>query len=304
MLHNILILFIFSLVPSMVQAKIVDRIVAVVNDEIITLSDLRVAQKKMDQKVLPKDLLNALIEDKLTRQLVKKLRLTPETEEVESQINAILKQQGLTRKELLEFLKNRGLTYKEYQQNIQKSMENERLLEREIKSSINIKEQDIRSYYYSHIKDVTSKKTYHIRQLFFSIEPPHDFETQKAMSNKAYEESKKGKSLDQIAKDIGDTASISDLGFIEEVDLNDQFKNTINLLEVNQISRPVVTKAGIHILELKAIKEEKSKDFSEAKNDIQKILYEKEFKKILTRWLKTKKEQAHIKIFPLKKELP
>jgi len=40
------------------------------------------------------------------------------------------------------------------------------------------------------------------------------------------------------------------------------------------------------------------------RDDIQKILYEKAFKKILARYLKTKKEEAHIKTFPLKKELP
>lgn len=301
MCFKILILFIFLLFFPVhpADAKIIDRIVAVVNNDIITLSDLNNFKKKVPASVPQKEMLDALIEDKLLRQLIKKHHLVPEKEEVEAQINAILKHQGLSRQELHQFLKNRGLTYKDYRENIQKNMENERLLDREIKSSINIKDEDIRSYYYSHVKDNANVSTYHLRQLFFPAETKSEKEQKMKFANKASAEAKKKipfeKILEQFSGESGG-ASIEDLGLMSEDDLIPPLKEAVKKLRIKEVSPPVVTPAGIHLMELLEVKKQEAQSFSEAKESIQKILYENEFKKILSRWIKAKKEEAYIKI--------
>ena len=289
-----LLVFFFSLLTT-ANSKIVDRIVAIINDEIITQSELRESQKNI----------HALIEEKLTKQLIKKLGLASDTEEVTAQINSILKAQGITQAQLVDFLKQRGLSYKQYRENIKQGLEQQKLLEREIKSSIVIKKEDVRSYYYNFIKNKSSKKRYHLRQLFFPVETESQKAEKLKIAQKAYTEAQKGASfedlLDKYSSNEAAKESKGDLGFLEETDLSVPFKKTLQALPQKKLSAPFETPAGIHLIEVLELSSSGGKSFEEAKDEIQKTLYEKEFQKIFVQWLKTKKEEAHIKILSSQK---
>src|SRR3989338_5363671 len=284
-----LFVFFFSFLTSG-QGKIIDHIVAIVNNEIITHSELRESQKN----------LNALIEEKLTKQLIKKLGLSAESEEVTAQINSILKTQGITQAQLVEFLKQRGLSYKQYRENIKHGIEQQKLLEREIRSSIVIKKEDVRAYYYNFVKDKASKKRYHLRQLFFPAETAPERTEKSKLAQQAHSEYKKGASfedlLNKYSSDEAAKESRGDLGFLEETDLSIPFKKALQNLPRRILSTPFETPAGIHLIEVLEISSLGGKGFTEAKDEIQKTLYEKEFQKMFTQWLKAKKEEAYIKI--------
>ena len=98
MLHKLLFLLVFFFVfPA--RSALVDRIMAIINDDIITLSDIQEFKKNVPTSELPSDkaILDILIEDRLTKQLIKKLNLAADEEEISSQISSILKNQGLKR---------------------------------------------------------------------------------------------------------------------------------------------------------------------------------------------------------------
>lgn len=268
--------------------KVVDRIAAIVNDEIITQSELRESQKN----------LNTLIEEKLTQQLIKKLNLFADTEEVTAQINTILKAQGITQTQLIDFLKHRGLSYKKYRENIKQGIEQQKLLEREIKSSIVIKKEDVRAYYYNFVKNKSSKKKYHLRQLFFPGESASERAEKLKTAQQAYSDYKKGASFEELLNRYSnDEAAKGDLGFLEDADLSAPFKKVLGALPQRILSTPFETPAGLHLVEVLEVSSLGGKSFEEAKDEIQKTLYEREFQKIFTQWLKAKKEEAYIKIF-------
>ena len=263
---------------------------AIVNDEIITHSELRESQKNLD----------TLIEEKLTRQLIKKLDLAADTEEVSAQINSILKAQGITQTQLIEFLKQRGLSYKQYRENIKHGIEQQKLLEREIRSSIVIKKEDVRAYYYNFVKDKSSKKRYHLRQVFFPAETASERTEKLKPAQQAYSDYKKGSSFEELltkySSDEAAKEAKGDLGFLEETDLSAPFKKTLQALPQKTLSTPFETPAGVHFIEILGVSSMGGKSFEEAKDEIQKTLYEKEFKKIFIQWVKAKKEEAYIKI--------
>ncbi|MBI2646388.1 MAG: peptidylprolyl isomerase, partial [Deltaproteobacteria bacterium] len=279
--------FSFLTAPS---SKIVDRIVAIVNDEIITQSELRESQKN----------LNTLIEEKLTKQLIKKLDLTADSEEVTAQINSILKAQGIAQAQLVEFLKQRGLSYKQYRENIKHSIEQQKLLEREIRSSIVIKKEDVRAYYYNFVKNKSSKKRYHLRQVFFPAETTSERTEKLKLAQQAYSDYKKGSSFEELltkySTDEAAKEAKGDLGFLEESDLSVPFKKTLQALPQKTLSAPFETPAGAHLIEILEVSSMGGKSFEEAKDEIQKTLYEREFRKVFTQWVKAKKEEAYIKI--------
>lgn len=274
--------------------------VAVVNNEIITASDLKEFKKNYGRSDTQRNLLHTLIDEKLSQQIIKKLRLSPSDEEVDAEIANILKGQGLTQSSLIEFLKQRGLSFKQYRENIKKGMENERLLEREIKSEISIKEEDIRSYYYSHIKNKETAYSYHIRQLFFPAESKKAVTEKMKLAEQAYKEFQSGTPFETIiqkyAEEDAQKESLGDLGFVSDDDLIPPLKNAIKTLKLKEISQPIVSPAGVHILQQLGVKKQAEQEYADAKDNIHKALYEQEFKKILGRWLRIKRQEAYIKI--------
>lgn len=302
MYYKLTIFFIFFLVlwPVPTHAKTVDRIVAIVNDEIITLSDFEDFQKNFGAGAPKRRLLDLLIEDRLTKQITKKLNLTPTAEEVTKRINAILTQQGLTQKDLTSFLKERGISYSQYRKNIESSIEQERLLEREIRSAISIKEEDVRAYYYQEIKRKGGEKNYHIRQLFLPAETKEGREKKLVKAKNIFEEHKDGipfeKLVQKYSEDKSEKESLGDLGFVSERDLIPELREAVKRLRLNELSHPIETAIGIHLIALLEVKKEQEESYQDAKDSIHRTLYEKEFKRILKNWIRSKKEGAYIKV--------
>src|SRR4051812_15577175 len=114
---------------TVVHAEIIERIVAVVNDEIITLTDMNKYAERIksgglvDDMLIPDEatkesllkdreqLLQKMIEEKVIDSEVKKQNLTAPIEKVESEIRTIAKNNGVSRDELKAALQDRGITF-------------------------------------------------------------------------------------------------------------------------------------------------------------------------------------------------
>jgi len=133
-------------------AEIVDRIVAVVNDDIITLNDLNHALKPYSDRIksmghdagkeddvltkLRKDILDRLIDHKLTDQEIKKAKLGVSDEEVDGAIEKIKEKNFLSDADFRKVLADEGLSFEEYRKNMKDQMLRSRLVNREVKSKI------------------------------------------------------------------------------------------------------------------------------------------------------------------------
>ena len=117
-----------------------ERIVAIVNSEIITLSDIAAFKKKVKSgglvddsllkmtsaKKLEKDpgaLVEHLINERLIDSEIKRQNLTVTIERVEKEIRSIAKKNKITRTQLMEALKSKGASVSEYQDVIKKTLE-------------------------------------------------------------------------------------------------------------------------------------------------------------------------------------
>ena len=116
-------------------------------------------------------------------------------------------------------------------------------------------------------------------------------------AHEAYDQYSKGSSVDTLLKQY-DQVESGDLGLVSEDDLLGSFKTALSRLRLKELSPPFETEAGIHLIELLEVKIEGTKSLEQAKDEIRNLLYERDFKKVLAQWIKTKKEQALIKIIP------
>ena len=151
---------------SISHAKIVEKIVAVVNDEIILLSDVSNFSKKIksgglifeellqmrDLKKLKrsrKQQISHLIDEKIMDSEVKRQDLQVTIERVEQEIRDLAKAKEINRTQLKGILEKSGIKFSEYQDFIRISLGRKALIEKEILSKIKISDEEISTYYIS-----------------------------------------------------------------------------------------------------------------------------------------------------------
>ena len=127
-----LFLILLTLATSLSQAVVVERIVAIVNSEIVTLSELKEFRKKLKEGGLVDDtllkavdksklqksdkaVLDFLIKEKIIDSEITKQNLQVTIERVEQEIRTIAKKNGIDRSKLKQALKAQGVDFSEYQ---------------------------------------------------------------------------------------------------------------------------------------------------------------------------------------------
>ena len=158
--------FSFTLVARVESAEIVDRIVAVVNDDIITLFDLNRSFKPYADKIRERgyplekeskmlfktreDILNQLIEQKITDQEIKRFKISISEKTIDQTIERIKEANYYTDEDLRAALAKDGLTMEEYRKQVKEQILRKRLVNLKVTSKIVITKEDIKSYYETH----------------------------------------------------------------------------------------------------------------------------------------------------------
>ncbi|MBW2175089.1 MAG: SurA N-terminal domain-containing protein [Deltaproteobacteria bacterium] len=281
-------------------AEPVDRIVAIVNDDCIALSELQEAlvpyvkqiraasyspqvEREMIFK-LRQDILNRIIDQKLTQQETERQKVNIGDKEIDQHIERIKSQHLLTDEELRASLARDGLTLEEYREKVKQQILMMTLINIKIKSKIAITDKDIREYYEAHKADYEGTRKYHLRSILIG-EPPSD-DTDMKMAALIKGEHAGG----------GVAVAGGDLGLFTLDELSTEFRETVRPMAEGEASPVLETPNGYQILVLQEIKEIPGKTLKDAGIEIHEKLY-KEFEEAkYNEWVKELRERAYIKI--------
>lgn len=140
--------------------KLLDKIVAVVNTRVISLSELQRMEATLNarKEISPmiyteanynqKQLLDIMIKSFIIRDKINSQGYVINDDAVESRIKMTEERLGLKRADLLQFLKGKGITYEEYFEVIRETMEFNIFAQRIIAPLISVTEQEIKNEYY------------------------------------------------------------------------------------------------------------------------------------------------------------
>ena len=171
------------------QAEVADRIVAVVNDEVITLSELNSAfepyQAKIEasytgaerEKALTETrmvLLNRMIDNLLMEQQARKAGIVIRDEEVTSAIKDLLERRNISQDDLRKALEREGITLEAYKKGVRDQLMRMKLVQREIKSKVAVSDEEIGEYYRKHREDYEGKDAVRIKQIFLPLPKEDD----------------------------------------------------------------------------------------------------------------------------------
>lgn len=294
-------------------AVLLDRVVAVVNKEVITWSELYKmmeneaadqvrALKEEERLKIFKDseaaFLEKLIDIKLQIQEARRLGLDVTTEEVTEAVENIKKKYSLTDNALEESLKKEGLSFEEYKKRLAEQIVISKVVSQQIRNKVVVSEEEVKKYMEANKESFTDGETFKIKQIFLGR--PKDDADIKVIEDRAsiiIQRLKAGEDFSILAEEYSEDPSGKlggDLGFIKKSQMAKEFIDALNSMKVGEFSNPFWTEKGLHIIKLEEKVAAQSTD--EARESVLKQLTESQFSERYKSWIKGLREKAYIVI--------
>jgi len=300
------------------EPEVIDRIVAVVNSDIITLYDLNRAFKPYEDNIkalqyapekeretlfqVRKDLLDQLIDSKLADQEIEHAQITVNESDIDRTIERMKEARSFTDEQLREGLARQGMTMEEYRKEIKEQILRTKLVNREVKSKIVITKEDIKAYYDSHQDEYAGEKKYYLYNIFVRLTPQADIsERQNALRQieDAIARLNQGLSFEDLVNQLQDSSSRvqgTDLGLYRPEELSEQLQGAVVKLKAGEFSEVLDTDFGPQIIYVQKIQETPTKSLDEIESEIQEILYNESVDNRYQGWLDELRKRSLIKI--------
>lgn len=304
---------------SVAFAETVERVVAIVNDEIITSSDLDkfaariktggltddlLIPDEASKQTLLKDrekLLQKMIEEKIIDSEVKKQNLTVPIERVEQEIRTVAKRNNLSRDELRAAIRERGIEFSQYQDFIKTGLERQSLVEKAIASRIKISEDDVMAAYMQENGGSEAQAfEFTLARIFFDSKKGGS-SAAKTRAEQALQRLRSGIAFDRLAAEVSEDPNFEqggNFGSFKTGELNKALENSIVKLNAGENTGVLATDGGFQILSVTKKRVIPDPRTEEARAKLRGVLYERAFKKQLQNWLDQLRSEAFIRINP------
>ena len=307
--------------------QIIDRVAAVVNDDVILVSDVEDAGRAYFEQIKQKtpadalqealrnarqEVLEGLIGKALVAQKAKKDKVLVTDDDLRESFNTMVKRSGLTEQQFNDKLKESGITRAEYEKNLRYQILQEKLINSEVRSKIIITDDMVKDYYDKHADDYSKGKSgYSLLQIGFTWGKSQDSrksapnlfadrEEARKQAEKIHKLAEDGNDFSELAKKYSTLPSAvdgGDIGVLQADDMAADMRDAIVGLKPGQISALIESSSGYQFFKLVANKDgvDPNSTYDAAKEKIRETLYQQQVKAEFTTWVKKLQEQAYIK---------
>jgi len=302
------------------DAVIVDRIVATVNGEVITLSELEsraeiffkaqvargvdLEQLESRKKEILAQILLQMTDEKIVQKEIRNLGIEVGEDEVDAALERIRRNNHIAEDEFAAQLASEGIVLEEYRKEVKKQIERSRLINAEVRGKIVITDEQIDRYLAEHPPEKTASGPLYLLQHICTIprDPQDPVSRQEALerARKALGELEQGVSFAEVAGKYSDAPSAAEggaLGAFSEKDMADFLKAAVMQLEPGEFSDIIDTPAGWQIFRLEAVEQGgRSGRNTALRNKIRQELYKQQVDKRFGEWLRELRSKSTIRI--------
>jgi peptidyl-prolyl cis-trans isomerase SurA len=302
--------------------EVVEEIVALVNDDIITLTEyremfnLRLNEIKAAQlssedydkayAELKKGLLDYMITDMLLLQKAKELGLNVQ-EQMKNYLQNIMKENNIASEaDLRRAVEQQGMSYEVFLKNYEEGMMRSGVIYTEVERSIVLDDAEIVQYYKKNPAEFTTPTEYKLNAIYLAAET-HPGEAVDPVKAAIDAKLKAGASFADTAAELSDPPmkeAKGDLGSFKEGELDRTLESAVEKLKVGETSAWVSTKNGWYLLQLAEKKPSALLPFDEARRQVEDKLYNEKRAVKSQEYIKTLRERSYVKILrpdPLEK---
>jgi peptidyl-prolyl cis-trans isomerase SurA len=302
------------------EAKVVERIVAVVNKRILLLSQVNervrplvpqlqqipdMTMRKQRLKQLRRQVLNHLIDEALIRQEASKLKLKVSDKDLELAIKDVMRKNKLTREQLAAALRQEGKSIAAYKQKILRpQLLRMRVVNVQVRSRVAVSKDEIKALYQKNLRALGVETKLRARHIFVVI--PVGASGKKVMDRKRYAVSlaaqgrKKGADFAALAKKYSEDSVTrtdgGDLGYFSRGTLPANIEAVVFAMKKGDIRGPMRTERGYHVIKLVDRKESSARSLADVKEELRNQIYMKKVEKATKAWLKELRKRSYVDI--------
>jgi peptidyl-prolyl cis-trans isomerase SurA len=308
--------------PEGPNSKIVEEIIARVNNEVITRSELDKARASAEEDVAQecqgkctaeqqraeiedrrKNALRELIDQSLLVQRGKDMGLSVEPEVIKRLDTVRINNKLASMEDLEKAVSTQGLNWEDFKDNIRKSILTQRVISQEVGSHVTIGHEDVEKYYNEHKKEYVRPEQVALREILVNTEGKSDAELPdlKKKADTALKRVKDGEDFGEIAKRLSDGSTAKQGGFLavyKRGELAKQLEDTVFAMKKSGLTDVIETKQGYLILQVLEHYDEGEQPLSKVENEITEHLYNERMEPKLREYLKTLREQSYVVIKP------
>jgi peptidyl-prolyl cis-trans isomerase SurA len=303
------------------KGTVVEEIVARVNNDIITLSDLQKADQQTheeiahecqgctpekieaDYKEQQKNLLRGLIDQALLVERAKDMGLSVETDVIK-RLDEMRKRNKLgSMEELEKAVEAEGLGWEDYKTQIRNNLLTQEVIRREVGSHINISSEDAKKYYEEHQQDFNRPEQVVLGEISLNTEgkSPEEMSSIEKKADDLRNRIVNGEDFSEIAKRFSEASTASDggyLGVFERGQLSKQIEDVVFKMDKGQMTEVIQTKTGFEILKVEAHFEAGLQPFEKVENEIMNRLYSIKMPSVMREYLGQLREQSYVTVKP------
>ncbi len=302
--------------------RVLDRIAAVVNGEPVLLSEVdRVAQPALDrlppgvppgereirEREIRQRALDSLIDELLFNQLAREHKISVADEELDREIQRVLELNHINQQQLVEMLRlHEHKSLEQFREERRRDMVQQKLLDSqliknpEMKGRLQVGERDVEEAYRAQYASATAAEAVrvsHILLMLPSDAPPEREAEVRGQAERLASEIRQGLDFAEAARAHSQDPSAAlggDLGFIRRGEVEPAFEKAAFALRPGEVSGPVRTPFGIHLIRVTERKVEGARPFEEVQNEIRNRLAREKFMKVMQDWLAELRQRATI----------
>ena len=297
-------------VPRVTRAEAdLDRVVASIDGDPITVHDLK-AFAALNHVTLAnpgdmnspenKAVLKGVISERLLENEVNKYQNKVDERQVNEYITNFEKSAGLNDQQLREQLQAQGHTYEEFRKHAKLELQKMVMIQKEVRQKVSISPAEVKAYYDAHQTEFTTgKEHFKLAQILIAVPPTASAAEMDAARNKAENIRKQllnGADFGKLARQYSDDDSKSqggELGDFSRGEMIDPIQNAVDHMKVGDISEPVQTDHGFHIVKLEAHDVAGVKPLAEVSAQIHEKLVTQRAEQKFTTWVQSDLVKQH-----------
>ena len=293
-------------------AEVVERILAVVNDEIITEQDLQLAMAPVmaqyrtsyagaeyeeKAKEARQEFLSKVIDDKLILSEAKRKQVIINDAEVDEMMSDI-RNKFPTREVFLKAIDEQGLTEKKLWNRLHDQLMTQKLVGYEVRSKVSVSPGEVNDYYKAHSQDFVQGDRVRLQHILIRLSS-HSEEEAKGLAVSLAAQIKEGKAFEDLAKTYSEGSEAKeggDMGWVEKGQLMGGIDEQVFALQAGQVTEPILSSLGYHLFKVVERKQFSVKPLTDVRAQIQDIIFKDKLRTRLESWMQSLKKNAYISV--------
>lgn len=282
--------------------EVIDRIVAIVNDDIITLSDFNkyiVSLPKQTVEINKDQALNDLVEQMILTQEAAKLGITVTDAEIDRSIENVKGRLDMSDEQMNEMLTKQNLTTEQFRNQWRLQILSGKLVSTLVKGRIAVTDEEIKDLYKQYYGEIENADEVEIAHILISFDASEEQQAlQKA--NKVAELAKSGSNFSKLVSEYSDDTFSKDkegvLGYFNKGELVSELEDVVSVTEVGKTSGPVKTISGFHIIKVLDRNTLDESSVDQYREQLRQEIYKQKVTEELEKYIAGIRENAYIEI--------